>query len=102
MAQGLKKLKKYRISGSPGGSKMEPKLVKNLMKNRVHFCNDFETTFSRSWDDFGSKNLSKMRSRRVVFSTSLRICEKYENEQHSIVLARFFDFGSLDFRAKTV
>ena len=102
MAQGRQKLEKWRILGSPGGSKMEPKLVKNLMKNRVHFCNDFETTFSRSWDDFGSKNLSKMRSRRVVFSTSLRICEKYENEQPSIVLARFFDFGSLDFRVKTV
>ena len=78
------------------GSKMEPKSIKNLMKIRFDFC-DFETVFSRSWDDFGSKNLSEMRGRRVTFSTSLRIYEKCDFEQPSNGFAIFFDFGSNDF-----
>ena len=98
----LKNLEKYEILGSPGRSKMEPKPLKNLMKNRVDFCNDFETTFSRSWNYFGSKSLSKMRSLRVVFSTSLRECEKCDLEQPSYVFAIFFEFGRLDFRREIV
>ena len=93
-----KKHKKYSILGWPRGSKMEQKSNKNLIKNRLDFCNDFETTFSRSWVDFGSNNLSKMRGLRVTFSTSLRICEKYDFEQPSDRFAIFFDFGSVDFR----
>ena len=38
---------KYSILGWPVGSKMEPKSIKNLIKNRLDFCNDFETFFSR-------------------------------------------------------
>ena len=72
------------------GSKMEPKLVKNLIKFRVDFCNVFEYPFSRSWIDFGSKNLSKMRGLGVTFSTSLRICEKCDFEQPSYGFAIFF------------
>ena len=87
---------KYSISGWPVGSKMEPKLVKNLIKNRLDFCNDFETTFSRSWVDFGSKNLSKMR--RVTFSTLLRICEKCDLERPSHHFTLFFDFRRVGFR----
>ena len=97
--QELTKLEKYRIFRSPVGSKMEPKSLKNLMKNRVDFCNIFQTTFSRSWEDFSSKNLSKMRSLRVVFSTSLQICEKCDFKQLSIVFGTFFNFGSFDFRS---
>ena len=49
---------------------MEPKSIENVMKNNIDFYNDFETTFSRFGDDFGSKNLSEMRGSRVTFSTS--------------------------------
>ena len=89
---------KYSILGWPLGSKIEPKVMKNLIENRLDFCNDFETTFSRSWVDFGSKNLSKMRGLRVTFSTSLRICEMCDFEQPSNGFAIFFDFGSVDFQ----
>ena len=88
---------KYSILGWPVGSKMEPKSIKNLMKNRLDFCNDFESTFSRSWVDFGAKNLSKMRGLRVTFSTLLRICEKCDFEQPSYGFALFFDFRRVDF-----
>ena len=37
------------------------------MKNRFDFCNDFESTFSGYWVDFGSKNHSKMKGLRVSF-----------------------------------
>ena len=47
---------KSSISGWPVGSKMEPKSIRNQMKNWLDFCNDFESTFSRYWVDFGSKN----------------------------------------------
>ena len=79
------------------GCKMEPKSVKNLMKNHIDFYNDFDTTFF-DLDDLGSKNLSQMRGRRVTFSTSLRIYEKCDFEQPSNGFAIFFDFGSVDFR----
>ena len=91
---------KYSILGWPVGSKIEQKIIKNLMTNRVNFCNDFETTFSRSWVDFGSKNLSKMRGLRVTFSTLLRICEKCDFEQPSYGFAIFFDFRRVDFRSQ--
>jgi hypothetical protein len=84
--------------GRPVGSKMEPKSIKNLIKNRVDFCNDFECHFFRSWVDFGSKNLSKMRCLGVTFSTSLRVYEKCDFEQPSIGFATFFDFNRVDFR----
>ena len=90
---------KYLILGWPVGSKMEPKSIKNLIKNRLDFCKDFGTTFSRSWVDFGSKKLSKLRGLRVTFSTLLRICEKCDLEQPSHRFAIFFDFESIDFRA---
>ena len=93
---------KYSILGWPVGSKMEPKSIKNLMKNRLDFCNDFESTFSGSWVDFCSKNLSKMRGFRVTFLTLLRICEKHDFKQPSIVFAIFFHFGSVDFRPEKV
>ena len=80
------------------GSKMEPKSYKNMIKNHIDFYNGFETTFSWFWDDFGSKNLSKMRGRRVTFAGSLRICKKCDFEQPSNGFAIFFDFGSVDFR----
>ena len=38
-----------------------------MIENRLDCGNDFETTFSRYWVDFGSKNLSKMRGLRVTF-----------------------------------
>ena len=81
----------------PVGSKMEPKSIKNLIKNRLDFCKDFGTTFSWCWVDFGSKKLFKMRGLRVTFSTWLRICEKCDFEQPSNGFAIFFDFGSNDF-----
>ena len=41
-----KKHKKYSILGWPVGSKMEPKSIKSLIKNRLDFCNEVDTTFS--------------------------------------------------------
>ena len=93
---------KSSILGGAVGSKMEPKSIKNLMKNQLEFCNDFENTFSRSWVDFGSKNLSKMEGLGVTFSTSLRICEKCDFEQPSHRFASFFDFRRIDFRVEKV
>ena len=84
------------------GSKMEPKSRKNLIKNQLDFCYDFESTFSRSWVDFGSKNLSKIRGLRATFSTLLRICEKCDLEQSSYRFATFFDFRRVDFRLEKV
>ena len=89
---------KYAILGWPVGSKMEPNSIKNLLKNQPDFCNDVESTFFRSWHDFGSKKLSKMRGLRVTFSTLLRICEKCDLEQPSHRFAIFFDFRRVDFR----
>ena len=90
---------KYSILGWPVGSKMDPKSNKNLLENRLDFCNDFETTFSRYWVDFGSKNLSKMRGLKVTFSTTLRICEKCDLERPSHRFSIFFEFRRVDFRS---
>ena len=81
---------------------MELKSIKNLIKNGMNFESDFETTFSRSWAEVGAKNLSEMRGLRVIFSTSLRRCEKYDFEQPSNVFPMFFDFEGLDFGAERV
>ena len=81
---------------------MDAKSLKNLLKNRLDFCNDFESTFSGSWIDFESKNLSKMRGLRVTFSTLLRIGEKCDFEQPSNGFAIFFDFRRVDFRPEKV
>ena len=89
---------KSSILGWPVGSKMEPKSIRNQMKNWLDFWNDFESTFSRYWVDFGSKNLSKMRGLRSTSSTLLRICEKCDLERPSHRFAIFFDFESIDFR----
>ena len=98
VAPRIKNNEKCSILGVPMGSKMEPKLVKNLIKFRVDFCNVFKYLFFRSWVDFGSKNLSKMRGLGVTFSTSLRICEKCDFEQPSYGFAIFFTFRRVDFR----
>ena len=100
--QEAKSDEKYLISGWPVGSKMETKSIKNLMKNQTDFCNDFESTFFRSWVDFGSKNLSKMRGLRVAFSTLLRICEKCDLERPSHHVALFFEFRRVGFRPEKV
>ena len=93
---------KLWILGCPVGSKMGPKSIKSQMKNHIDFYNHVDTTFFWYWDDFGSKNLSKMRGRRVTFSTSLRIYEKYDFEQPSYGFAIFFDFRRVDFRPQKV
>ena len=62
----VEKLKKYRILGTPRGEKWTPDRYK-IRLNNFFFHNDFETTFYRSWDDFYSKNLSKLRGLGVVF-----------------------------------
>ena len=90
---------KYAILGWAVGSQMEPKSMKNLLGNRPDFYIDFETTFSWSWHDFGSKNLSQIRGLRVTFSILLRICEKCDLEQSSHRFAIFFNFESIDFRS---
>ena len=79
------------------GSKMEPKSIKNQMKIFFDFWCDLEFVFPRSRIDFGSKNLSKRKGRRVTFSTKLRIYEKCDFEQPSNDFAIFFDFGSVAF-----
>ena len=76
--------------------------MKNLIKNRMNFKSDFETTFSRYWAEVGVKNLSEMRGLRVIFSTSLRRCEKYDFGQPSYVFLMFFDFEGLDLGAEMV
>ena len=68
---------------------MDLKSMEHLIKNRMNFKSDFETTFSRSWAEVGAKNLSEMRGLRVIFSTSLRRCEKYDLEQPSNVFLCF-------------
>ena len=62
----------------------------------------FKTIFNGFWYRFLSKKLSKMRGVRVVFSTSLRTCEKCDFKRPSIVFAIFFNFESIDFRLKGV
>jgi hypothetical protein len=69
--------------------RMDQKSIQNVTKNCMFFNSDFETCFSRSWVDFVSKKLFKMRGIGVVFSTSLRICEECDFEQHFIVFAIF-------------
>ena len=98
MAPRAKINEKCLILGLPVGSKMEPKSIKNLIKIRVDFCNDFEFLFFRSWVDFGSKKLSKMRGLGVTFSTSLRVCEKCDFKH----FATFFDFRRVVFRPQNV
>ena len=71
---------------------------KNPIENRRDFCNDFETTFSRSGVDLSSQKLSKMKGLGITFSVLLRICEKCDLEQPSHRFAIFFDFESVDFR----
>ena len=93
-----KNTKTYSILGWPMGSKMEPKLIKNLIGNRLDFRNDFETTFSRYCVDFGCKNLSKMRGVRVVFSILLRICEKCDLERPSHRFSIFVELRMVGFR----
>ena len=76
-----KQIEKCRILWLPGGAKMEPQSIKNLIKNRMNVESDFETTFCRSWVEVGAENLSEMRGLRVIFLTSLRRCEKYDFEK---------------------
>ena len=87
MAPRVKINEKCLILGLPVGSNMEPK---------------FEFLFFRSWVDFGSKNLSKMKGLGVTFSTSLRVCEKCDFEQPSFGFAIFFDFKRVEFRPQNV
>ena len=95
----LKNVKKSSILGWPLGSKMEPKWVEKLIKHRLDFCIDFETTFSRYCVYFDSKNLSKIRVSGSLFLTLSRICEKCDLERPSHRFARFFDFWRVDFRS---
>ena len=44
----VKNLKQILILGWPVGFKIELKSMKHRMKEQLDFCNDFETTFSRS------------------------------------------------------
>ena len=43
-----KTIEKYTILGSAWRFKMEPTSNNNMIKNRLDFCNDFETTLFRS------------------------------------------------------
>ena len=90
------------ISGGPMGSKMKLKAIKNLMKICFVFWCDSKVVFSRSWMDFGVKNLSKMRGRRVTLSTRLRIYEKCDFEPPSNGFAIFLTFGTVVFRLESV
>ena len=94
------KIQKSRIFGCLREPNMEQKSIKKLSENCIFFCHDLETTFSRSWDDFGSKNLSKIRGLRVTFSTSWRKCEKSVLERPSIGFAIFFKLEASIFRSK--
>ena len=79
---------------------MEQKSIRNLIKNRSDFYHDFESTCSRSWNDFDSENLTKIMGIRVTFPTLLRICEKCDLEQLSHRFAIFLDFRRVDFRTE--
>ena len=96
------KVKKYKIFGSPRSSKMDQKSIQNLTEFVMIFHVEFGRTFSRYWENFSSQNRSRMRGLRVVFSTSLRICEKCDFKRPSMVFAIFFHFGSIDFPYKNV
>ena len=97
-----RKHERYKIFEWLQDSQMLPKSVEKVIKNRVDFRSDFETTSFRSWIDFGPKNRSKMKGLRIICSTSLQICEKCDFEQPSIVFAIFFDFGGVGFRPEKV
>ena len=59
---------KCQTLGSHRGAKMELKSIKNLIKNRMNFESDFETTFSRSWAEVGcQKPLRNERSEGHFF-----------------------------------
>ena len=72
----------------PVGSTLEPKSIKNLIKLRLDFCNDFKCLLFRSWIDFGSKAPLQMKGLGITFSTSLRTCEKCDFEQPSYLYSR--------------
>ena len=78
---------KYSILGWPVGSKMEVKSIKNLIKNRLDCCNDFERTFSQSWVGL-----------RVTFSSLLRICEKCDFNNTPMFGGLIFDLKMCIFR----
>ena len=84
---------KYSILGWPVGSKMEQKSIKNLIENRLDFCNDFETTFSRYWIDFGSKNLSKMRVSGSLFQPCCEYARSVIWNDPPIILLYFSSLG---------
>ena len=48
---------------------IEQKSIKELFDFFTFFWHDRETTFSRFWDDFERKNLSKIEDLRLTFST---------------------------------
>ena len=83
----------YSILGWPVGSKMEPKSVKNLLKNQCDFCNDFESTFSRSWVDFGSKNLSKIKVSGYLFQPCCEYARSVVLNNPPMVLLYFSILG---------
>ena len=86
-----------------------PKVAQRV-QNRARIIKKSDWTFDLDFEwlciDYGSffcsKNLSKIGGLRVVISTSLRICEKYDFERPSIVFATFFKVESIDFRSQNV
>ena len=91
---------KYSILGWPVGSKMEPKSVKNLMKNRLDFCNDFESTFFRSWVDFGSKTSPKWGVSGSLFQPCCEYARNVSLNNPPMVLLYCLTFGGSMFDLK--
>ena len=79
------------------GPKMEPKSIKNLMKNHIDFYNDFETTFSRFWDDFGSKNLPKMKGPGSLFQPGCEYAKSVILNNPPMVLLYFSTLEAMIF-----
>ena len=88
-----------RFFGSPGSLKWNTNRCKIKLKFVWFFYIDFGTTFYRSWDDFGPKNLSKMTSLRGV-SILLLICWKCDFERQHNDFAVFFSLGEMIFNLK--
>ena len=67
------------------------------MKNHIDFYNDFETTFSWFWDDFGSKNLPKMKGPGSLFQPGCEYAKSVILNNPPMVLLYFSTLEAMIF-----
>ena len=76
---------------------MKQKSATNLMKNHIDFYNDFETTFCRFWNDFGSKNLPKMKGPGSLFQPGCEYAKSVILNNPPMVLLYFSTLEAMIF-----